>query len=135
MKIDLDRRYAEIPFLFIMKELGSEIEYVNNNIVKIKVASPLSNNGKNIYILDTESCKLVFGRCGNSVFDEEISCSKDYIESEFNLFDLVVGRRAPRFTDTINGEFIIDSSSMKYALGINFHITVDFDNNRIIIEP
>lgn len=108
--INHEEQYAEIPLLATLRALNCQVEWINDKNVKI-----VHNNIE--YILDTR--KNTLQKKGDS----------------FNYIAIAPGATHAVHCKTMNGEFIIDSDSIRYYISIlGAKIIIDYDKNVVEID-
>ena len=111
VNFNYEYRYAELPLVAILEELGAETNWTGENTVNIYI------NDKT-YILNTEKCTLT----------EE--------NSAFNLFQVAPGAMHGVISKVVNKEFVIDSDSTRLFINVvlKLKMFIDIDNKIVTIS-
>jgi hypothetical protein len=111
VNFNYEYRYAELPLVAVLEELGAETNWTGENTVNIYI------NDKT-YILNTEKCTLT----------EE--------NSAFNLFQVAPGAMHGVISKVVNKEFVIDSDSARLFINVilKLKMFIDIDNKIVTIS-
>ena len=111
VNINFEQRYAELPLIKILTEMGASVVWQDKFVVLI-------NMNNNEYILNVNDCTLKKS------------------DTESNYLALAPGANHEMICKTVSGEFICDSDTSIYFIvyEIGAKMNIDYDNAIITIE-